>query len=132
MRTAFIIARREFLTFLAQPVAYVALAVFLVTMGSAFFFLEGFFEANEATMRNFFEWGPLVFIIYLPALSMRLMAEERRAGTMELLITLPVREIEVVAGKLLGAVFFLILSLVVTFIYPVMIMNVAQASPDLG
>jgi len=121
MRNALIIARREYLSFLTQPVAYVAMAVFLVIMGVNFFFVKSFFGIDQASMRVFFESGVEVFILFLPALSMRLIAEERRTGTLELLITLPVREIEVAVGKLLGAWLYLLTILLFTLTYPLVI-----------
>jgi ABC-2 type transport system permease protein len=130
MRNALIIARREYLSFLTQPVAYVAMAVFLVIMGVVFFFVEDFFGIDQASMRAFFEWGPIVFILFLPALSMRLIAEERRSGTLEVLITLPVREIEVATGKLLGAWLFLLTTLLFTLAYPLVVSSLGE--PDLG
>jgi ABC-2 type transport system permease protein len=130
MRNALIIARREYLSFLTQPVAYVAMAVFLVIMGVVFFYVEDFFGIDQASMRAFFEWGPIVFILFLPALSMRLIAEERRTGTLELLITLPVRAIEVAAGKLIGAWLFLLTTLAFTLAYPLVVSDLGD--PDMG
>ena len=130
MTTSFVIARREFLSFMAQPVAYIAITVFLVITGAVFFFVADFYEANQASMRVFFEWAPVVFILFLPAVSMRLIAEERRSGTLELLITMPVRDLDVVLGKLLGAVFFLVLTLLLTLVYPITVAMLGN--PDLG
>ena len=73
-----VIAKREYMSFLTQPVAYIAMAVFLVIAGADFFFVEDFFEANQASLRVFFEWAPVVFILFLPAISMRLLAEEKK------------------------------------------------------
>ena len=130
MRTSMVIAKREYLSFLSQPVAYIAMAVFLVIIGAVFFFVEDFFEVNQASLRVFFEWAPVVFILFLPAVSMRLLAEERRAGTLELLITLPVKDVEVVTGKLLGAVAFLATTLAVTLAYPLAVAWLGE--PDAG
>ena len=125
-----VIAKREYMSFLTQPVAYIAMAVFLVIAGAVFFFVEDFFETNQATLRVFFEWAPVVFILFLPAISMRLLAEERRSGTLELLITLPVRDIDVVIGKLLGATLFLATTLAVMLAYPLVV--AALGEPDIG
>lgn len=130
MRTALVIAKREYLSFLSQPVAYVAITVFLVIVGALFFFVGDFFETNQATLRTFFEWAPVVFIIFLPAISMRLIAEERRSGTLELLITMPVRDSDVVVGKLLGAVAILATALAVTLAYPLVVAWLGE--PDVG
>jgi len=130
MRTSLVIAQREFKTFFTQPVAYVALAVFLVITGAVFFFVADFYGTNQASLRVFFEWTPVVFIVFLPAVSMRLIAEERRSGTFEMLITMPVRDVEVAFGKLLGAVFFLITALASTLVYPIMVSYFGN--PDMG
>ena len=77
-------------------------------------------------MRPFFEWVPLLFIFLLPAISMRLVAEEKRTGSLELLITMPIRDTEVVLGKLLGASLFLVVALGLTLAYPI---AVSQLGP---
>ncbi len=105
------------------------MAVFLVITGALVFMVEDFFGANQASLRSFFEWVPVVFIIFLPAISMRLVAEERRAGTFELLITLPVKDSEVVLGKLLGAVLFLATTLGVTLTYPLVLSFIGDPDP---
>ncbi|MFT7622276.1 MAG: ABC-2 type transport system permease protein [Myxococcota bacterium] len=122
------IAKREFASYFNSAIAYLSIAVFLVMVGAAFFWwgppLEeggGFFEAGQASMRTFFQWIPLLFIFLLPAISMRLMSEEKRTGSFELLITMPVRDIEVLLGKLLGAFMFLEVALALTLAYPVAI-----------
>ncbi len=115
------IGKREFGSFFNSPIAYIAITVFLVAMGLIFFFKEGFFDAGQATMRPFFEWAPIVFIFLLPAISMRLVSEEKRSGSLELLITMPIRDIELILGKLLGSVLFLVLALALTLVYPLVI-----------
>lgn len=137
MRNVLTIARREFFAYFGSPVAYIAIAVFLVLLGVTFFFKipfllpkEDFFEAREATLRPLFEWMVFLFTIILPAISMRLLAEERRMGTLELLLTLPVTETEVVLGKFVGALGFLGIATAVTLAYPILV--AALGTPDPG
>ncbi len=137
MRNVMTIARREFFAYFGSPVAYIAIAVFLVLLGVTFFFRipfllpkEDFFEAREATLRPLFEWMVFLFTIILPAISMRLLAEERRMGTLELLLTLPVTETEVVLGKFMGSFWFLMVTLALTLVYPLLLE--VLGSPDWG
>jgi len=137
MRNVITLARREILAYFGSPVAYIAIAVFLLLLGIAFFFRipfllpkEDFFEAREATLRPLFEWMVFLFTIILPAISMRLLAEERKLGTLELLLTLPLTETEVVLGKFLGALGFLGVAAALTLPYPLLVM--ALGSPDPG
>lgn len=137
MKNIWTIAGREFHAYFGSPVAYIAIAVYLVLLGVTFFFRipfllpkEGFFEAKEATLRPLFEWSIFLFTIFLPAISMRLLAEERKMGTLEVLLTLPVTETEVVVGKWLGSVGFLMVALGMTLAYPLLVF--ALGKPDVG
>lgn len=137
MRNILAIGRREFFAYFGSPVAYIAIAVFLVLLGVTFFFKipfllpkEDFFVAKEATLRPLFEWMVFLFTIFLPAISMRLLAEERKMGTLEILLTLPVTETEVVVGKLLGAMGFLGVATGLTLAYPAMVGLLGE--PDIG
>ncbi|MBL6975452.1 MAG: ABC transporter permease subunit [Deltaproteobacteria bacterium] len=137
MRNILAIGRREFFAYFGSPVAYIAIAVFLVLLGVTFFFKipfllpkEDFFEAKEATLRPLFEWMVFLFTIFLPAISMRLLAEERKMGTLEILLTMPVTETEVVVGKLLGAIGFLAIATGLTLAYPLMVGLLGD--PDIG
>lgn len=125
------IAKREFRSYFDSPIAYVSITVFLVITGVLFFFAgEDFFEANQASLRKLFEWVPLVFVFYLPAVSMRLLSDERRSGTLELLVTMPVRDSEVILGKFVAALGFLAVTLALTFVYPAVVAIVGD--PDWG
>lgn len=137
MRNVLAIARREVGAYFGSPVAYVAITIFLVLLGATFFFeirfllpKQDFFEAKEATLRPLFEWMVFLFTIILPAISMRLLAEERKMGTLELLLTMPVTEMEVVIGKLLGALGFLVVATALTLAYPILVSFLGK--PDLG
>lgn len=135
MRSIWVIAKREFRAYFDSPIAYVAITVFLVITGVLFFFGRNFsgrdfFAAGEATLRPLFEWVPLIFVFYLPAVSMRLLSEERRSGTYELLATMPVSDHQVILGKYLAAVGFLLVTLGLTFVYPLLVAIVGD--PDWG
>lgn len=123
MKNAWIIARRELRSYFDSPVAYIVVAVFLAVAGWMYFsfvFLEG-----EASMRRFFQptlFSPAFLLtIIVPALTMRLVAEERKQGTIELLTTLPVRDWEVILGKFLAATALIGIALLLTFFYPISI-----------
>jgi ABC-2 type transport system permease protein len=101
MDTALAIAKREFKTFFQSPLAYIVIGAFLVF--SAFFFFIAFFPSGVASMRNFFGLAPLIFMVFVPAVTMRLVAEERKTGTLELLLSMPVKDWQVVVGKFAAA-----------------------------
>ena len=90
MRNTFTIFRRELAGYFATPLAYVFIVIFLVLAGVLTFFVGDFFERGQADLQSFFTFHPWLYLILIPALSMRLWAEERRSGTIELFLTLPV------------------------------------------
>jgi ABC-2 type transport system permease protein len=100
--TTAVIAKRELGAFFKSPVAYVVLALFLVVSGVMFFF-GGFFVTGSASMEGYFGTMPILLLFICPAIAMRLIAEERGSGTIEMLLTFPVRDVEVVLGKYLAA-----------------------------
>ncbi len=101
MGTTVAIAKREFRTFFNSPIAYVVLGAFLLVVG--WFFFSPLFVAGQASLRGFFALGPAVFCIFAPAVTMRLLAEERKTGTLELLLSMPLKDWQVVVGKFAGA-----------------------------
>ncbi len=113
------IARRELRSLLNSPIASIVAVAYLLFTGIWFFFLNHFFAQDEASLRLYFNVVPVVFAVLLPALTMRSWAEERRAGTLELLLTLPFREAELVIGKFLGIFSLLCLLLVLTLPLPI-------------
>lgn len=113
MRTAFVIAKREFGSFFKSPIGYVVLCVFLI-VASVFFFFGGFFSGGHAGMEGFFGTMPILYVIFVPAISMRLLAEERGSGTIEMLLTMPVRDSEVVIGKFLAGLGLLAIGILLT------------------
>jgi len=114
------IARRELRAYFNSPVAYVVLGVYLIAFAALFFFVigGGIFVIGEASMRPILSISPWLFMIVAPAVTMRLLAEERKSGTFEVLMTLPVREFEVVLGKFLGAVGMLAVGIACTLPIP--------------
>ena len=91
MRNVLTIFRRELAGYFATPLAYVFIVIFLVMAGVLTFFVGNFFERGQADLQSFFTFHPWLYLVLIPALSMRLWAEERRSGTIELFLTLPIR-----------------------------------------
>lgn len=108
------VMRRELTGYFATPVAYVFLIIFLVMTGIFAFYLGNFYERGFADLDPFFRFHPWLYLFLVPAISMRLWAEERRSGTVELLLTLPLTTSQAVLGKFLAAWLFIGLALVLT------------------
>ncbi|MCI0743964.1 MAG: ABC transporter permease [Verrucomicrobia subdivision 3 bacterium] len=109
------IAKRELGGYFASPVAYVFIVIFLLLCGFFTFMLGGFFERREASLVSFFLWHPWLYLFLVPAAGMRLWSEERRLGTMELLLTMPITAWQAIVGKFLASWLFLALALALTF-----------------
>src|SRR4051812_8429684 len=109
------IAKRELGGYFASPVAYVFIVIFLLLCGFFTFMLGGFFERKEASLVSFFLWHPWLYLFLVPAVGMRLWSEERRLGTMELLLTMPVTGFQAIVGKFIASWLFLGLALFLTF-----------------
>src|SRR5689334_23146282 len=125
------IAKRELSGYFASPVAYVFIVIFLLLNGFFTFMLGGFFELGEASLsRSFFQWHPWLYLFLVPAAGMRLWAEERRLGTLELLLTMPITAWQAIVGKFLASWLFLIISLALTF--PIMLTVGYLGKPDWG
>ncbi|MBV9343554.1 MAG: ABC transporter permease subunit [Gammaproteobacteria bacterium] len=110
-----IILRRELGSYFATPLAYVFIVIFLVLAGAFTFYLGGFYERGQADLEPFFTFHPWLYLFLIPALSMRLWAEERKSGSIELLMTQPVTLWQAVLGKFLAAWLFTALALALTF-----------------
>lgn len=113
----FAIARREFATFFSSPIAYIVLIVFLSLAGWLFF--GPLFLAGQASLRGFFGLVPLLFVFIVPAITMRALAEERNSGTIELLLTFPLEDWEIVAGKFLASLGMVAVGLLFTVPYAI-------------
>ncbi|HZO23540.1 MAG TPA: ABC transporter permease subunit [Steroidobacteraceae bacterium] len=130
MRNVGIIMRRELASYFATPLAYVFILIFLVLANFFTFSLGGFFERDQADLQPFFTYHPWLYLFLVPALSMRLWAEERKSGSIELLMTQPVTLWEAVLGKFLAAWLFTALALALTF--PLWITVNYLGKPDNG
>ena len=115
MRSTLVIFRRELLSYFATPLAYVFIVIFLAMAGAFAFFLGNFFERGQADLQPFFNFHPWLYLVLIPALAMRLRAEERRSGTIDLFLTLPISMTEAVLGKFLAAWAFAGIALILTF-----------------
>lgn len=125
------ITKRELLAYFSSPVAYVFIVIFLLLNGFFTFMVGGFFERGEASLTNsFFNWHPWFYLFLVPAVGMRLWADERRVGTLELLLTMPIAPWEAIVGKFVASWLFLGLALVLTF--PVVLTVNYLGSPDNG
>lgn len=130
MRNVAIVARREIGGYFATPLAFVFIVIFLALTGVFAFYVGGFFDAGQADLRSFFMFHPWLYLLLIPAISMRLWAEERKTGTVELLLTLPVSTTEAVLGKFLAAWGFCAIALALTF--PMWITVNMLGQPDNG
>ncbi|MEJ5206911.1 ABC transporter permease subunit [Denitratimonas sp. CY0512] len=108
------IFKRELASYFATPVAYVFIVIFLVLAGAFTFYLGGFYERGQADLQPFFNFHPWLYLFLVPAVSMRLWSEERKSGTIELLLTLPVTMWQAVLGKFLAAWAFICIALALT------------------
>ncbi len=124
------IMKREMAGYFGSPVAYVFLVIFLMLVGFFTFYISNFFEMGQADLQGFFQWHPWIFLFLIPAVAMRLWAEERRMGTIELLLTFPITIWEVILGKFLAGWLFIGVGLALTF--PMVITVGYLGNPDLG
>ena len=122
--------RRELRSYFSTPVAYVFIVIFLVLMGTFTFYLGGLYERGQADLRPFFNFHPWLYLFLVPAIAMRLWAEERKSGSVELLMTLPITPWQAVLGKFLAAWAFTGLALALTF--PIWITVNYLGEPDNG
>ena len=132
MRQAIPIFKKEFRSYFVSPIAYIVIAIFLLVTG--WFFFATFFLVGQANLRNFFSLLPIIFSFVIPAITMRLISEELNIGSYEILLTMPVTLTDVVIGKFLAAVFFVIALLIPTVAYPVTVTALGQLDwgPVLG
>ena len=115
MNRTLTIFQREFRGYFATPVAYVFIVIFLFLTGLFTFYIGSFYERGQADLEPFFRYHPWLYMLLIPAISMRLWSEERKSGTLELLMTLPISLFEAVLGKFLAAWAFTAIALALTF-----------------
>src|SRR3989339_112820 len=128
LQKIYILSKKELMGYFNSPIAYVFLAVFLI-VGNWLFF-NSFFVIGQASMRNYFVLLPWVFLFLIPAITMRLWAEEKRNGTIEFLLTLPITDWQAVLGKFSGGFLFLLLALILTLTIPFSVQSLGKA--DMG
>lgn len=130
MRNIRLIARRELQSYFGTPLAYVFVVIFVALTGAFTFYVGNFFERGQADLDPFFTYHPWLYLIFVPAVAMRLWAEERNSGTIELLMTLPISTWEAVLGKFFAAWAFIGVALFLTF--PIWITVNILGDPDNG
>lgn len=124
------VVKRELAGYFGSPVPYVFIVIFLLLCGFFTFSISEFYEVGQADLRAFFQWHPWIFLFLVPAVAMRLWADERRTGTIELILTLPITLTQVIVGKFVAAWLFLGLALFLTF--PLVLTVIYLGDPDLG
>src|SRR5215470_13697938 len=130
LRKTWAITKREFAAYFSTPLATVFLIIFVALTGAFAFYVGGFFERGQADLAPFFQYHPWLYLLLVPAIAMRLWAEERKTGTIELLMTLPISPWEAILGKFFAAWAFIGLALVLTF--PMWITVNILGRPDNG
>jgi ABC-2 type transport system permease protein len=128
-----VLIKKELFTFINTPIGYIFSAFFVLLLNFLFFFGLGknsFWDLKSASMEQFFLWIPILFIIFIPAITMRLWSEEDRNGTLEILLTLPYENYELVLGKFLAALIFICLALLTTILTPLTV--IILGNPDKG
>ena len=130
MRNILTIAKRELRGYFSSPVAFVFIVIFLLLSGFFTFMVGGFFERGEANLQAFFAWHPWLYLFLVPAVGMRMWSEERRLGTIELLLTMPITPWQAIVGKFLASWAVVALALALTF--PVVWTVNYLGSPDNG
>jgi ABC-2 type transport system permease protein len=130
LNTVLVIFKRELRSYFATPLAYVFIVIFLVLAAVFTFQVGGFFERGQADLQPFFRWHPWIYLVLVPAISMRLWAEERNSGSIELLMTMPLTLWQAVVGKFLAAWVFAGVALLLTF--PIWITVNYLGNPDNG
>ncbi len=110
-----VFCRKELRTFFDSPIAYIVITIFLLISG--WFFFNDLFLVNQASMRNLFGIVPFIFMFFVPAITMRLISEEKRSGTIEVLVTLPVKDYEIILGKFLAGLILICAAMALTSVY---------------
>jgi len=128
MNKILILAKKELNSYFNSPVGYIVVSIFLLING--WLFMQGFFLAGQASVRSFFDLLPIIFMFILPAVTMASWSEEKRSGTVEVLMTFPIKTIEAVSAKFLSSFVFLAVMLALTASIPIMVSNLGN--PDRG
>ena len=130
LRHIITIAKREVSGYFASPVAYVFIVIFLLLSGFFTFMVSGFFAQGQANLLSFFAWHPWLYLFLVPAVGMRMWSEERRLGTIELLLTMPITPWQAIVGKFLAS--WLVLAIALALTFPIVITVNYLGHPDNG
>ena len=130
LRHIWTIAKREIVGYFSSPIAYVFIVIFLLLSGFLTFMAAGFFERGQANLLPFFAWHPWLYLFLVPAVGMRMWSEERRLGTIELLLTMPITPWQAIVGKFLAS--WLVLGLALALTFPIVITVNYLGNPDNG
>jgi ABC-2 type transport system permease protein len=130
MKPIITIARRELSGYFASPVAFVFIVIFLLLSGFFTFMVAGFFERGQANLETFFAWHPWLYLFLVPAVGMRMWSEERRLGTIELLLTMPVTPWQAIVGKFIAA--WAVIGIALGLTFPVWVTVNYLGNPDNG
>jgi ABC-2 type transport system permease protein len=125
---AAVFCRKELRSFFDSHIAYIVITIFLLICG--WFFFSDLFLVNQASLRNLFNIIPFIFMFFVPAITMRLISEEKRSGTIEVLVTLPVRDYEIILGKFLASLVLIAVAVLLTSVYVITLSGIADF--DLG
>ena len=128
MKNILIITKKELASFFQTPIAYIFLMAYVVLSSVFTFYIGNFFEKGQAGMQSFFQFQPWIFLLFISAITMRMWSEEKKTGTIELLLTLPFKELDLIVGKFLGAFLFVLISMVFTI--PIWISVNILGNPD--
>ncbi|HEX7510817.1 MAG TPA: ABC transporter permease subunit [Chitinivibrionales bacterium] len=128
MQNVMSIFKREFKAYFLSPIAYIFITVYLIA--TTFLFFQGFFIVDQADMRGYFGILPWIFLFFIPAITMRSWAEEKKMKTLELLLTWPISDVEVVIGKFLSSFSLLVIVLLLSLTIPISIALIGH--PDVG
>jgi ABC-2 type transport system permease protein len=130
LRNILTIAKRELTGYFASPIAYIFIVIFLLLSAFFTFMVAGFFEQGQANLLSFFGWHPWLYLFLVPAVGMRMWSEERRLGTIELLLTMPITPWQAIVGKFLAS--WLVLALALALTFPIVITVNYLGHPDNG
>jgi len=130
MKNIWVVAKKELISYLTSPVGYVFMIFFTLVSNGFFLILQDFFRQGQLNMRGYFGVLPWIFLFFVPAITMRLWSEEKKLGTVELLLTLPLTDGQVILGKFCASLIFLLITLSCSFTLPISLL--IMGSPDVG
>ena len=119
-----VFCKKELRTFFDSHIAYIVITIFLLICG--WFFFSDLFLVNQASMRNLFGIIPFIFMFFVPAVTMRLISEEKRSGTIEVLVTFPVRDHEIILGKFLAGLILIVVAVLLTLVYAITLSGIGD------